>query len=88
MKKDIIPMIMGGINGTIDVKFWIIEEDLYSEQIIGDYAIVEYGKGYDLVEILGVLKYKRNMFRILNDGTNITKVVKIIKRSEIKGDKE
>ena len=77
-------LIAGKLNSDNNVRFWKVEEGIKTK--IGSYAIVENKKDYDLVKVVGIINTSEKYEKFIA-GVNVSKkVVKYIKRSEIRED--
>lgn len=78
-------LIIGKLNNCNLTYFW--EKDENNEIFeIGDYAIVENVNDYDLVKIVGITFTKDEYMKFITNRNQNKKVIKIIKRNEIRGD--
>lgn len=75
-------LVAGLINATGKVLHWRTRAEIK----LGDYAIVENMNDYDLVKIVGTVITTEKYIKHISNSVITKKVVKILKRNEVRGD--
>ena len=78
-------LMAGKLNNSQMVRYWRIDQEILIDVVRGDFAIVENVRGFDLVEIIGIMHVDRKNVQLVSNTKyeNMKKVKMTMAREEL-----